>query len=383
MRKCKVYIQQMIICIAFVLSSSWMHAQLTAKVGDTTTLSVSEVPLDTYAWELYDLAEAVNFATDIGNCPASKAQFVSGNTGTSVQIQWLLPGEYFYKVTAQNSCANNIKIGRIIVLKADVPPIPTLTISYDCERGVAELTASNYKGALLWSTGETSEKIIVTESGTYTVVQTSNGQRSAEGRIEVAEILPTPPVNVTATPPKIEKGGRSALTAEGCENGVLRWYEDKDLTKELLDTQVTPEETTTYYVVCENESGCSSTAVPVTVEVDTFDQTKCRKMYKNITIAQLLSPNADGYNDTWELNDILTYCKECKKTARVKLFNRWGAKVYDKKDYMLDEERFDGHSNNKLDYKGAKLLPAGTYFYLITVEGEKEKTGYINIVHSE
>lgn len=383
MQKRKIYIQQMVMCIAFVLSSSWIHAQLTAKVGDTTILSVGEVPLDTYAWELYDAAQGLNFATTSGNCPTSKAQFVSGNTGTSVQIQWLVSGEYFYKVTAQNSCASNIKIGRIIVLQADIPPPPTVTINYNCESGTAELTASNYHGTLLWSTGETSEKITVVEAGVYTVVQVTNRQQSAEKRIEVGKILPSPPTNVTAIPPKIEKGGHSALTAEGCENGILRWYKDENLTQELMDTQVTPDKTTTYYVVCENEIGCKSVAVPVTVTIDVFDASKCSGLYKNITIAQLLSPNGDGYNDTWELNDVLTYCKECKKTARVKLFNRWGAEVYDKKGYMLDEERFDGHSKNGLDYNGAKLLPAGTYFYIISVEGEKEKTGYINIVHSE
>lgn len=536
MQKSKIYIQQVVILIAFVLFSAWGHAQLTAQVGDTTTLSVSEVSSDTYTWELYDVSQNVNFATTAGNCPASKAQFVGGNIGNSVQVQWLVPGEYFYKVTAQNSCSNNIKIGRIVVLKTEEPPPPTVEIVYDCEKGVAKLIASNYTGSLLWSTGEDKESIIVSKGGTYTVVQIVNGikseptvvkiidsitprvnllveaqpavievggesqlvaegclenhtliwyadenlteeltvtkvspketttyyavcenevgckseavsttvtvkavipqtpeiaityvceegiailtaagyegtllwstgastasitvteggeytlvqtvagQQSAAARITVGKIVPESPSDAKATPPKILKGGTAELTAESCENGTLRWYTDESLTEELAVTKVSPEETTTYYAVCENEEGCKSEAVAVRVEISPFDEAKCKQMYRTITIEQLVTPNNDGYNDTWELKDILKYCNECGKTAKVKLFNRWGTKVYEKDGYMLDADRFDGHSENSLDYRDSKRLPDGTYFYVIIVEGEKEKTGYINIITSE
>lgn len=383
MHKIKIHIQRLSVLLILLLSSVVTFAQLTAQVGDTTELSVSEVSGDTYTWELYDVAIGVNFATEAGNCPSSKAYFVNGkNTGSSVTVKWLAEGVYFYKVTARNTCTNNIKIGRIEITSADIPPTPNISITYDCDERTAILTASGYTGDLLWSTGETSESITVTKAGVYTLTQTVNKRQSKEATITVQEIKADMPVNVAAIPPKIIEGGVSALTAEGCQNGMLHWYSDKELTKELMNTEVSPKETTTYYVVCESNAGCQSKAIAVTVEVDKFTDEKCKELYKTIRIEQLITPNADGYNDTWELNDVLKYCTQCGKSVMLRLYNRWGAKVYEKEGYMLDSERFEGYSNNGLDYMNSKKLPDGTYFYLITVEGEKEKTGFINIVAS-
>ncbi len=234
-----------------------------------------------------------------------------------------------------------------------------------------------------YRTGETTKSITVTKAGTYSVTQTVNKQISEAATVEVVETKAKKPTNAMAIPPKIEEGGVANLTADGCDGGTLLWFTDKALTQELTNTEVMPKQTTTYYVVCENAAGCRSEVVPVTVEVEIFTEAKCKEMYRSITIEQLVTPNGDGYNDTWELNDVLKYCQECGKQARVILFNRWGAKVYEKDGYMLDEDRFAGYSQNGLDYQNKKKLPDGTYFYIIKVDGEKGKTGFINIVTHE
>lgn len=357
-------------------------AQLTARVGKTTQLSVVEVSTDTYVWELYDLAKNVNFATTLGNCSETKARFVDGkNTGNTVNVEWLAEGEYFYKVSARNACANNIKIGRIIVQKATVPPKPTVSITYLCEDATAILKAENYQGKLLWSTGETTETIRVTKSGTYWLTQTVNGTESEKAIGEVrANIQPGKPHNAKAIPSMIYKGGVSKLSAKGCDNSTLRWYKDKELTEELTDLTVKPEETTTYYVVCENEIGCTSEYTAVTVSVNNYDDAECARIYKNIRINQFLSPNGDGKNDVWILSDVLDYCEKCNKKAVIKLFNRWGAKVYEKNNQQLPEEAFDGYSSNSLDFDNEKLLPNGTYFYIIEIDEENYLDGYIYLL---
>jgi hypothetical protein len=89
----------------------------TVCVGQTSTWMVVNVPGDTYTWELYNDVSGINFATDPGNCPPTEAYFVDGmNTGDSVNVMCLLPGTYFLKVTAVNSCpTDNLKIGMIVV----------------------------------------------------------------------------------------------------------------------------------------------------------------------------------------------------------------------------------------------------------------------------
>jgi len=59
---------------------------------------------------------------------------------------------------------------------------PTVTVTDNCD-GTSTLTASNYTGTLLWSTGETTPSITVTVGGDYSVTQTvdANTSLSATG----------------------------------------------------------------------------------------------------------------------------------------------------------------------------------------------------------
>ena len=101
-------------------------AQTVVNQGDTSTLSIVEVPGNTYKWELYDNG-FVNFATVPGNCPVTSADFVGGNTGAGVSVKWFKAGTYFFKVTAFDAanCTNNLKIGIVLVKDA----IPTAVIA--------------------------------------------------------------------------------------------------------------------------------------------------------------------------------------------------------------------------------------------------------------
>lgn len=91
--------------------------QTTVYSGQTSELSVVEVPGETYSWQLFNDHNGVNFATAFGNCPPSSAFLVDDiTTGPVVNVTWLEPGTYFYKVTAYNECTNNVKIGMVTVL---------------------------------------------------------------------------------------------------------------------------------------------------------------------------------------------------------------------------------------------------------------------------
>lgn len=376
MNKSRIYIPKKIFSLLLLVCLSvTAYSQLTAKVGELTTLSINEVPTDTYVWELYDQIQGINFATTPGNCPINKALFVNGNTGASVQIKWLQSGTYFYKVTAKNSCANNLKIGKITINNADIPPKPTITANYKCNEGTVLLTASNFKGDILWSTGETTTEITVNKADTYTLTQTINGIISEEAIIIIDEILPETPVNVIAIPNIIEEGGKAKLFAEGCSNGTLHWYLDEALTTEITDLEVSPKQTTTYYVVCKNEAGCISDYTKVTVRVET----NCDKLFAQMKIPQLVTPNGDGANETWEIPNLEEYCLQCGKQATVELYNRYGDIIYRKENYMLSSGRFRGTSESNKDFINENKLPAGTYFYAIYIKGKPTKSGYIYV----
>ncbi len=84
---------------------------------------------------------------------------------------------------------------------------------------------------------------------------------------------------------------------------------------------------------------------------------------KDGEFAQLITPDGGTENEEWKLPALKEYSLHCVEGCfknRVRIFNRWGAMVYDKKNYMLDGDLFKGYSSNSLDLQDGKKLPAGT-----------------------
>jgi hypothetical protein len=116
----------LVVLLPLLLALAPAMAQNVAYQGDTTPLSVVQVPGNTYKWEIYNDG-TVNFAAVPGNCPTALADFVGGNTGSSVTVKWFKPGIYFFKVTAHDAagCTMNLKVGMIKVEQV----IPTAIIT--------------------------------------------------------------------------------------------------------------------------------------------------------------------------------------------------------------------------------------------------------------
>lgn len=124
MLKPKYILRLMLAAVMLLLAVAPAMAQTNSVyAGQTSSLGVVEIPGDTYEWELYNDATGVNFASDPGNCLSSQAVFEGGiSNGPVVQVKWLSPGTYFYKVTSQRAgCTMNLKVGTIVV---DLP-LPT------------------------------------------------------------------------------------------------------------------------------------------------------------------------------------------------------------------------------------------------------------------
>ena len=81
-------------------------------------------------------------------------------------------------------------------------------------------------------------------------------------------------------------------------------------------------------------------------------------------ISNLLTPNGDGQNDTWQIEDanLIMGCS-------VKIYNRWGQPVYETTDY---HNEWDGT-------KDGDALPDGVYFYSILCQ-DKDYSGSINLL---
>ena len=92
----------------------------------------------------------------------------------------------------------------------------------------------------------------------------------------------------------------------------------------------------------ENIEGC--------IVVDTMQVVVREAVADILFIPNVLTPNADGKNDTWFIQNI-----ELFPSNKVRIVNRWGDNVYQSQYY-----------NNEWDgtFSGGKL-PAGTYYYIL------------------
>ena len=116
---------------------------------------------------------------------------------------------------------------------------------------------------------------------------------------------------------------------------------------------VSPQESGWYYVDVDSSGCVGYDSIYVVVGV---------KPYEAIT------PNGDGYNDTWTPLDIASY-----KDALVQVFNRWGGLVFESKG---------GDSYTPWDGTNeSKELAVGTYYYIIDLNtGDEPQTGPITII---
>jgi gliding motility-associated-like protein len=102
----------------------------------------------------------------------------------------------------------------------------------------------------------------------------------------------------------------------------------------------TPLVTTTYTITATNASGCTASD-QITVTVIPY----C------IRVRNAFTPNNDGLNDKWQVYDQY----DCLENVVVTVFNRYGSKVFESKNYRND---WDGTYKNK-------PVPDGTYYGVI------------------
>ena len=85
-----------------------------------------------------------------------------------------------------------------------------------------------------------------------------------------------------------------------------------------------------------------------------------------VTVNDVITPNGDGYNDYWVLENI-SYTEGCN----VKIFNRWGAQVFETNSY---DNTWEGKSNN------GEILPEGVYYYIIQCYDNISFKGHITVI---
>ncbi len=323
--------------------------------GQTTKLSVVPVPGDNYVWDLYNDVTGIDFAVKAGNCPTEMAFFPGGtNTGATVNVTWLAPGNYFFKVTAyRQGCTMNLKVGKIIIMEAllkatisQPPPVcigqtSTLSIllpgtppwSVDLFDGVSTKTYGNKN--------ITTNPFIInvspekTTSYTVTRVSDANGEMLNLSNSVKVIVNPSPEFKLNERD-TIFSGGAVVLNP-----GVFSDYvwQDGSTGQQMVTTA-----DGLYSVTVTDNNGCkASNAVFLR---------SCKLM---IWMPNAFTPNNDGQNDEFKA----VYDPEVSINFKLMVFNKWGEQLYTSNDIT---KGWDG------TFKG-QPSPPDLYTWVIAFDG--------------
>ena len=81
---------------------------------------------------------------------------------------------------------------------------------------------------------------------------------------------------------------------------------------------------------------------------------------EDVIISKVVTPNGDGNNEFFTISGVDT----CGFVVELKIFNRWGAKIYDNSNY---QNNWNGFAHKSSVGKADKV-PNGTYFYIINLK---------------
>lgn len=123
-------------------------------------------------------------------------------------------------------------------------------------------------------------------------------------------------------------------------------------------------------------AGQTITTAVSTRGVFTFGILKSDKLQPGgLTVYTGVTPNGDGINDHF----IIDYPNDGSvRNLHVRVFNRWGVKVFESDNYGINGDVFDGFSQGRLTVnKDRKQLPSGTYYYILNYEyGEPSENNH-------
>ncbi|MDO7173258.1 gliding motility-associated C-terminal domain-containing protein, partial [Mariniflexile sp. AS56] len=80
----------------------------------------------------------------------------------------------------------------------------------------------------------------------------------------------------------------------------------------------------------------------------------------DVLVSKAVTPNGDAYNEFFKISGI----DLCGFRYDVKIFNRWGALIYESNDYQND---WNGTASKK-SVGASNKVPNGTYYYIITLK---------------
>lgn len=222
-----------------------------------------------------------------------------------------------------------------------------------CTADSVELSVEEAAGqTYFWSNGDTTSSIMVYLSGSYSITVVSAEGCASEDTIEVG-IFEGASVVATPVDTTVSLGFPAQLNVTG---GIAyEWSPTDGLSDPTIgNPTATPLENTTYSVTVTVSEGCFAVREMTVNVVEDY----------LVVPPNLFSPNGDGINDYWVIDNIENY-----PICEVMVFNRWGSEIFTSEGYQND---WDGTANGQ-------PVSDGTYYFILKC-ADKTYKGAVTIL---
>jgi len=293
-----------------------------------------------------------------------------------------------YYVSLDNGSCESPRTAVMAIINP-VPPQPSVTSSISlsgnaltiCGSTALTLRAPAGFATYAWSNGATTQQIIISTSGTFSVTVTDVAGCSSPASAAISiTVIPAPCNN---QPPVISSAPLSTIIGGSVTLNILNLISDADNNLVAASLRIVqPPGSRANTTLANGLLTIDYSAVDfagkdqLTIEVcDIFNACTQKILEINVSgdieIFNGLSPNNDGLNDIFLIQyiDLLPDTQENKVT----IYNRWGSKVFEVEKYNNTTKVFRGLNDN------GNELPSGTYFYKIEFENRDTITGYLTL----
>ena len=341
--------------------------------ADTLSVNILPLPKPSFSNPLICLPQGTGVFTDQSlmedNSPVGQAQFawtIKGknidNTANSKNFtyQFSDTGTYVVKLklTTQSGCSDSITNffsaiylqpkAQIVVQKSSI----CINQSLQFEHGSLDINEGPFNWNWWTNRNDKSGSEVFfkqfPDSGN-TTIYFSYKNKSGCNSDTVSTVIQVNsyPVIQLDTSMIIDQGSAVKITPFFYGNNLTySWSPSTYLNNPFSPTPVTqPLNDILYKIEAIGEGNCS-TAAEIRIVI-----------LKDLIIPNAFSPNGDGINDEWDIRNLGSY-----PGARVSVFDRSGNKIFSSIGYT---KKWNGTYNNR-------LIPAGTYYYLIEPMNQKK-----------
>jgi gliding motility-associated-like protein len=248
----------------------------------------------------------------------------------------------FVRIDSQNGCHQVVELNLKLYSK---PKILIDDIMPICEGSSITINAGSGFDTYLWSTGETTSSIIVTNSGNYSVTVTNNYSTISCSSTKNFEVRKSNIATFTSIDTQDWTDNQNTITVYVTGAGDFEYstdgihFQDSNQFWNLISGQ--------YTIYVRDKNGCGT----VTDEVYLL-------MYP-----KFFTPNGDGFNDTWKIK-----FSDVEEDLTVKIFDRYGKFITELKN----------NSGWNGTFNGQELL-ATDYWFVITRANGKEYRGHFSL----